>query len=381
MPPKRTRVKKAHAKKKRAEKIQPSIIPSPNIPPADGSSPFTKLPLEIHMVIGDKLKADKQLGALAKLARTSRHHCSFYEQQLYKGRGNTHNIDALMWGARKGSIPAMKNANGWGANLDTRTNLFGNRPYSNRPNAEGTALQLAIRGRQNQSMRWLFNEGVLVDLPDKPARNMCRCDHGWNPPDTYASSLHIAICTGNLDAVKLILRVRHEAEASLQFSRKFDHVPILHTAVLAAFREHSLDILDVALENSMIRKSINELKSEGGRTTLAMVLHSDATHYGHFLTEQILTALVKAGASLGPYPPGSNGAGASPLVDEIYQNNLQTNAKYLLRLGCDPNGDRPHPITPEWSGRAPYTSSFASNTDLEISTQVGNRRSSRWSGP
>ncbi|KAJ4402538.1 hypothetical protein N0V85_005283 [Neurospora sp. IMI 360204] len=323
MPAKKTRAKKAQAKKKQAKKTQPKEILSPNTPPADGRSPFTKLPLEIHMVIGDMLKENKQLGALAKLARTSRRLCSFYEQQLYKGKGNTHNIDAL-------------------------TGLFGNRPYGDRPNAEGTALQLAIREKQNQSMRWLFNEGVLVDLPDKPVRNMCRCGQGYYARDAWASSLHVAICTGNLEAVKLLLRVRHEAVASLEFSRNFDHVPILHTAVLNAFRGHSLDILDFVLENSIIRQSINGFKSEGSSTTLAMVLFQNNNHHMHVLTEKVLAALVKAGASLGPYPSGSFLAGQSPLMVELDQGNLRTNASYLLRLGCDPNGDRPDPVTPEW---------------------------------
>ncbi|KAK1773349.1 hypothetical protein QBC45DRAFT_398098 [Copromyces sp. CBS 386.78] len=63
MPAKKTRAKKAQAKKKQAKDME---MPSPNTPPASGRSPFTKLPLEIHMLIGDMLKEKKQLGGLAR---------------------------------------------------------------------------------------------------------------------------------------------------------------------------------------------------------------------------------------------------------------------------------------------------------------------------
>ncbi|KAK3953719.1 hypothetical protein QBC32DRAFT_404634 [Pseudoneurospora amorphoporcata] len=317
MPAKKTRAKKAQAEKKQAKEM-----PSPNTPPASGRSPFTRLPLEIHMVIGDMLKEEKQLGALA-----------------------------LMWGARRGSIPVMKTAKGWGADLDTRTHLGGRyRTNGARLIVKGTALQFTIREEQNEAMQWLFKQGVLVDVPNKPARNMCQCSGGWNARDCWASTLHIAVCTGNLDAVKLLLNVRREAAAALEFSRKFDHDLILHTAVCHAFWYHRLDILDVVLENTMIRKSINDFKSEahGGCTALAMALVGGGAYSGHCSTEQIFAALVKAGASLGPYPPGSYMAGKSPLLHQLDQGNLRTNARYLLKLGCDPNGDRPDPVTTEW---------------------------------
>ncbi|KAK1775138.1 hypothetical protein QBC45DRAFT_489172 [Copromyces sp. CBS 386.78] len=339
MPANKMRTKKAQGEKKQTKEMR---------------SPFTNLPLEIHMRIGDMLKEEKQLGALARLAITSRRLCSFYEQQLYKGKNSTNTVKALMWGARNGSIPVMKTASGWGADLDTRADLAArHRPHGARLIVKGTALQFAIRGQENEAMQWLFKQGVLVDVPHKPARNMCRCSDGWpgwDTRDSWASTLHIAVCTGNLDAVKLLLRVRREGVAALEFSRKFDHDLILHTAVCYAFWYHSLDILDVVLENTMIRKSINDFKRESQRgcTALAMALLRGGDYRGHCSTEQILAALVKAGASLGPYPPGSYMAGISPLLHELDRGNLGTTARYLLQLGCDPNGDRPDPVTQEW---------------------------------
>ncbi|KAA8622127.1 hypothetical protein SMACR_09508 [Sordaria macrospora] len=345
MPAKKTRAKKAQATKETAKEL-----PSPDTPPADSRSPFTNLPLEVHMLIGGTLKDKKQLGALAKLARTSGRLCSFYEQQLYKGKNCSNMIRAFMWGASMGSIPVMKTANGWGADLDTRTDLDCHSPYAPCRNTKGTALQLTIRVKQNDAMQWLLKQGVLVDVPNKPARNMCQCDGGWDRREIWASTLHIAICTGNLNAVKSLLRVWREGVAALEYSQKFDHDLILHTAVCQAFRYHSVEILDFVLKNVMIRKSIDGFKpnSQGGCTPLAMALLRGGAYYAHCSTKSILASLVKAGASLGPYPPASYRAGISPLMDEIERGHLRTNARYLLQLGCDPNGDRPDPVTQDW---------------------------------
>lgn len=82
------------------------------------------------------------------------------------------------------------------------------------------------------------------------------------------------------------------------------------------------------------------------RTPIKVALSPN--HEGRHHLELILDALVKAGASLGPYPHGSDVEGDhSPLWSSLYRDDREA-ATYLLRLGCDPNGDRPHPITPEW---------------------------------
>lgn len=352
MPAKKTRAKKAQEKKKK----QAKEMPSPSTPPADGRSPFSKLPIEVHFLIGDALKENKHLRSLASVARTSRRFCSYYEQQLYKGKTSSSNIiQALMWGARRGSIHVMKCAIGWGADLNTRTDIYRFRPYSIDSKAQGTALQLAIRSKQDDAMDWLFKQGVLVDLPNEPARNLCLCgagDGGWDGDDSWASTLHIAVCTDNLSAVKMLLRDPHEATAAVEFSQKFDHDLILHTAVYQAFNYRSVNILNAVLKNSMIRSTINDFKPEAHPrcTPLAMALTRGASEsrYPYSRAKEILAALVKAGADLGPYPPGSWQAGKSPLMDEVQRGNLRTNARYLLELGCDPDGDRPNPVTPDW---------------------------------
>ncbi|EGZ75901.1 hypothetical protein NEUTE2DRAFT_58882 [Neurospora tetrasperma FGSC 2509] len=343
MAPKKARVKKAQTKKKAAKRIQPKEILSPDTPPADGSSPFTRLPLEVHMVIGDTLKADMQLGALAKLARTSRRLCSFYEQQIYKGRGNRNNIVALMWGTRHNSVTVMQSAQQWGANLDVRAyhlNRMGSR-RTHGMHGSGTALQLAIRDQNNASMCWLLDEHARVDIPGKPAQGMCQCT---TQSRSHASSLHLAFCNGNLLAATTLLR--REPVASVRYSLEVDTRSILNTAVKAAFSGYSVSFLAVALENPAIRKSINSFQGVDHRTPIKVALSPH--HEGRHHLELILDALVKAGASLGPYPHGSDVEGHHPpLWSSLYRDDREA-ATYLLRLGCDPNGDRPHPITPEW---------------------------------
>ncbi|KAK3352055.1 hypothetical protein B0H65DRAFT_547036 [Neurospora tetraspora] len=341
-PARKTQAKKAQAKKKPARKTQAKEILSPDTPPADGRSPFTQLPLEIHMVIGDMLKEDKRLDALPTLARTSRRLCSFYEQQLYKGKDNTHRVKALMWGVAHDSVTVMKSARQWGADLNVRSYHL-DRKRSRRNNyisGKGTALQFAIRDGHNESMCWLLDERARVDIPGKPAWGMCQCG---SYSRSYASSLHLAFCNGNLLAATILLR--RAPEASVQYSRKVDTGSILKTAVKAAFGRYSVRFLDVALENPAIRKSINAFQEEDLHTPLALALSPE--YEGDDLLEPILAALVKAGASLGPYPQGSHMEGHSPLLLLLDRGDRES-ATYLLRLGCDPNGDRPHPVTPAW---------------------------------
>lgn len=299
------------------------------------------------MAIGKMLKKE----SLAKLARTSRRVCSMYEQQLYIGKANTNIIKSLLWGARHGSVPVMRNAHGWGADLNTRTSVAPRRSwmYNYASLAKATVFQVTIRDGQTEAMQWLWNQGVLVDTHGKPARNMCKCGESYDGSiEVDSSSLHIAVCNGNLEAVRLLLRLPHEAVEAFKFSQQFDSAPILNTAVTTAFRQQNISMLNAVLENSTIKETINAVKSEGACTPLCIALLRSNRYPHHSLTQDILSALVRAGATLGPYPPGAFMAGRSPLMTELENGSLRTTARFLLQLGCDPNGNRPDPITSEW---------------------------------
>ncbi|KAK3388377.1 hypothetical protein B0T20DRAFT_397890 [Sordaria brevicollis] len=314
-------------------------------PSQDGRSPFLNLPAEIHFLIGGLLEEE----SLAKLARTSQEVRSFYEQQLYQGKNSTNIVKALMWGAEHDSLPAMRNAHERGANLDTQASIEPRR--DNASLALATAFQVAMRDSNREATQWLWDHGVLVDIPGQPARNMCRCYHRF---DINSSSLHIALCNGNLWAARLILRLPHTALEAFNFSQQFDARTIVSMAVTAAFRYRRPSALNMVLANPTIRATINVVKPEGTFTPLYLVLRVSHRYHPHSLAKRVLRILVRAGASLGPYPPNSFEwiAGLSPIMAELETGSLGTTVRMLLDVGCDPNGglrpDDPVPVPPGW---------------------------------
>ncbi|KAK3347719.1 ankyrin repeat-containing domain protein [Neurospora tetraspora] len=344
------------------------------------SSLFLRLPQELHVLIGDNLKQDGSLNALAALSRTSRCLRSSYEPTLYQGlvpesddNDNPACQHALIWGARHNSIPVMAQAKAYGADLDKQVKYAIGRvdwvtwsgPYN--PNAPppivyawGSALQLAVHDGHDDAVQWLLDQGAELDDVDNPSVDVCRCCERHGAPTGNRSILHLATCAGHVSTLRALL----ERGASLDVAEEIDREHALHAtlstelgnsrnnkfeplAILTALLDHLALGITAESAKSAALNSVNK----GGLTLLQM-----AIEYNHIpVMEQALHALVGAGASLGPLPPTAQGTEGgrrcmTPLLHTLLEDRGFETIHQLLDLGADINGDRPDPVQtqPQW---------------------------------
>ncbi|EGZ75899.1 hypothetical protein NEUTE2DRAFT_84857 [Neurospora tetrasperma FGSC 2509] len=301
------------------------------------------LPPEVHLIISEILKDHGQWDTLAVLSRSTHRLRSIYEPRLFWGKdpalGSNNLVKALMWGIINESVPVLAQAKAYGADVNALVEYNNCCNFNeSRRHGWGTILQHAIERGCARSVVWLIQEGAVIKTPGQAAVDMCDCEDRSRRnggPKHQCSTLHLALCKGHLEIAKLIMH--HLGPAALKESQRIDGCLILQTATYTANAKKEIKFLSAILEYPSVRDLVNMVDPHTQQTVLEEALLRAAYSGRKFLRPIIKTLVRQGGASLGPFPAGSEHAGQSPLLHVLIESGFYE-AIHLLRLGCDPDG-------------------------------------------
>ncbi|KAJ4400238.1 hypothetical protein N0V85_005806, partial [Neurospora sp. IMI 360204] len=167
----------------------------------------------------------------------------------------------------------------------------------------------AVHVGHDDVVQWLLDQGAELDDVDNPSVDVCRCCERHGAPEGNRSILHLAACAGHVSTLRILL----ERGASLHEAEKIDSENVLHAALWCELRNSEEDNIfePLAILTALLDHLALGITAESARSAALnsvgnreFTLVQMAIQFIHIpAMKPALTALVRAGASLGPLPP------------------------------------------------------------------------------